>query len=124
MADYTKEQLIQMLREAEQAEEAETAEKPAESRSFGWRGRTVEVDMPAIRSWATVRRMRDIERMPAEGATLAQVAEAVDKLMAVVTDCTDLSQDDVLDACGGPMADFGEVAEAVSEIAKLLFPKA
>lgn len=109
MADYSREELLKMLEETEPAE-------PASGRTFTMRGRVVKVDEAALKSWHTVMRIKAMQDME----PLYVTAE----LMGIVTDCTDLEQADVLDMCGGPMADFGEVAEAVSEIAKLLFPKA
>lgn len=109
MAEYSREELLKMLQETETAE-------PAPGRTFTVRDRVVSVDEAALKSWHTVMRIKAMQDMEPLYATA--------ELMGIVTDCTDLEQSDVLDICGGQMADFGEVAEVLAEIAGKLFPKA
>lgn len=109
MAEYSREELLKMLDETEPAEPATAA------RTFEVRDRVVTVDDAALKSWRTVTRISEMQHMDGLNATV--------ELMGIVTDCTDLEQADVLDMCGGPMADFGDVTELLAEMAGKLFPK-
>jgi hypothetical protein len=106
MAEYSREELLKMLDETEPATAA---------RTFEVRDRVVTVDDAALKSWRTVTRISEMQHMDGLNATV--------ELMGIVTDCTDLEQADVLDMCGGPMADFGDVTELLAEMAGKLFPK-
>ena len=107
MAEYSREELLKMLDETEPATAA---------RTFTVRDRVVTVDDASLKSWRTVTRISEMQHMDGLNATV--------ELMGIVTDCTDLEQADVLDMCGGPMADFGDVTELLAEMAGKLFPKA
>lgn len=107
MAEFSREELLQMLKETEEPKPQHTAEV---------RGRMIVVDDAAMRSWATVTDVAALTDMDGLHATVA--------LMGIVTRCTDLSTDDVLAMAGGHDADFGEVAEVLAEISQAIFPKA
>lgn len=106
MAEYSREELLQMLGETEEP-------KP---HTVEVRGRTITVDDARLKSWPVVVAMSKLTDQDGLHATVS--------LMDIVTQCTDLEQDDVLDMCGGPMADFGDVANALAEISGAILPKA
>lgn len=107
MADYSREELLQMLEETEPQQQARTVEV---------RGVTVTINDGALKSWPVLRKVSALTDMDGLRATVA--------LMDVVTMTTDLTEDAVLDMAGGHMADFADVAEVLSEISAAVYPKA
>ena len=105
MAEYSREELLKMLDKAD--------ENP---RTVEVRGRTIAVDESALRSWPVVVAISKLTDMDGLHATVG--------LMDIITQCTDLEEEDVLQLSGGHTADFGEVAKTLAEISELVFPKA
>lgn len=107
MAEFSREELLQMLNETEEPKAARTVEV---------RGATIVVDDAALKSWAVVTDIAKLSDMDGLHATVA--------LMGIVTRCTDLDEEGVLALAGGHNADFGAVAEVLGEISQAIFPKA
>lgn len=106
MAEYSREELLQMLNETEEPK----------ARTVEVRGATIMVDDAALKSWAVVTDIAKLSDMDGLHATVA--------LMGIVTRCTDLDEEGVLALAGGHNADFGAVAEVLGEISQAIFPKA
>lgn len=106
MAEYSREELLQMLNETEEPK----------ARTVEVRGATIIVDDAALKSWAVVTDIAKLSDMDGLHATVA--------LMGIVTRCTDLDEEGVLALAGGHNADFGAVAEVLGEISQAIFPKA
>lgn len=106
MADMSREELLQALADMDAADGA----------TVEFRGREVRVDEAAKRSWPVVTAIARFDQMDGLHATV--------ELMNVVCAVTDLTQEDVLDMSGGPMADFGDVASTLADLVTVVFPKA
>lgn len=106
MAEYSREELLQMLNETEEPK----------ARTVEVRGATIMVDDAALKSWAVVTDIAKLSDMDGLHATVA--------LMGIVCRCTDLDEERVLALAGGHNADFGAVAEVLAEISGAIFPKA
>lgn len=106
MAEYSREELLQMLNETEEPK----------ARTVEVRRATIIVDDAALKSWAVVTDIAKLSDMDGLHATVA--------LMGIVTRCTDLDEEGVLALAGGHNADFGAVAEVLGEISQAIFPKA
>jgi hypothetical protein len=114
--ELTKEELLAELARYDEADaEPEKAVEVHAKRAVEVRGRTVAVDDRMLTSWPVVRRMAAFSSM--EGI------EAVVALMQVVTDVTDLEEEDVLEMAGGHYADVEDVARALRDISEAAFPK-
>lgn len=106
MAEYSREELLQMLNETEEPK----------ARTVEVRGAMIIVDDAALKSWAVVTDIAKLSDMDGLHATVA--------LMGIVCRCTDLDEERVLALAGGHNADFGAVAEVLGEISQAIFPKA
>lgn len=106
MPEYSREELLEMLGKADEPQ----------TRTVEVRGRAIAVDDAKMRSWPVVVQLSKLMDMDGLHATVG--------LMAIVTECTDLEEEDVLQLSGGHTADFGEVAKTLGEISELIFPKA
>lgn len=106
MAEYSREELLQMLNETEEPK----------ARTVEVRGAMIIVDDAALKSWAVVTDIAKLSDMDGLHATVA--------LMGIVCRCTDLDEEGVLALAGGHNADFGAVAEVLGEISQAIFPKA
>lgn len=110
MADYSREELLRMLKETE----GQTEQRDV--RFVDVRGTTIMVDDAALKSWAVVADIAKMSDMDGLHATVA--------LMDIVCRCTDLDEDAVLAMAGGHDADFGDVAAVLAEASAVIFPKA
>lgn len=106
MGEMSREELLRALADMDEGEFAEVQ----------FKGRAVKVDEAAKRSWAVVSAIARFDQMDGLHATV--------ELMKVMCSVTDLTEADVLDMSGGPMADFGDVASTLADLVTVVFPKA
>lgn len=78
-------------------------------------GRTYEVDAKALRSWSAF----DLVRKMDAGSEMAKVTAAIDFVGLVCG----VSEQELVDACGGDGAEAADVIALVFEIIKGCYPK-